>query len=42
VIAVRRFNKHRTAVPTGTKKKSLDVNSDEDVGEAFRDKVLNG
>ncbi|KAI5595819.1 hypothetical protein BDE02_03G164700 [Populus trichocarpa] len=39
VIAVRRFNKHRTAVPTGTKKKSLDVNSDEDVGEAFRDKI---
>ncbi|XP_034922189.1 sister chromatid cohesion protein PDS5 homolog D isoform X2 [Populus alba] len=39
VIAVRRFNKHRTSVPTGTKKKSLDVNSDEDVGEAFRDKI---
>ncbi|XP_011020619.1 PREDICTED: uncharacterized protein LOC105122931 isoform X2 [Populus euphratica] len=39
VIAVRRFNKHRTSVPTGIKKKSLDVNSDEDVGEAFRDKI---
>ncbi|XP_011034535.1 PREDICTED: uncharacterized protein LOC105132632 isoform X2 [Populus euphratica] len=40
VIAVRRFNKHSLSVPTDSKKKrSLDGTSDEDVKEAFRDKV---
>ncbi|KAJ6961667.1 hypothetical protein NC652_000570 [Populus alba x Populus x berolinensis] len=39
VIAVRRFNKHSSSVPTDTKKRrSLDGTSDEDVKEAFRDK----
>ncbi|KAJ6414611.1 hypothetical protein OIU84_003584 [Salix udensis] len=40
VIAVRRFNKHRSSVPTSNKKRSLDVTSDEDVREAFKDKKI--
>ncbi|KAI9400880.1 hypothetical protein POPTR_001G046500v4 [Populus trichocarpa] len=41
VIAVRRFNKHSSSVPTDTKKRrSLDGTSDEDVKEAFRDKKV--
>ncbi|KAJ6388103.1 hypothetical protein OIU77_026636 [Salix suchowensis] len=40
VIAVRRFNKHRSLVPTSNKKRSLDVTSDEDVREAFKDKKI--
>ncbi|KAF9688891.1 hypothetical protein SADUNF_Sadunf01G0035000 [Salix dunnii] len=39
VVAVRRFNKHGSSVPTGTKKRRLlDGTSDEDVTEALRDK----
>ncbi|KAJ6703063.1 ANDROGEN INDUCED INHIBITOR OF PROLIFERATION AS3 / PDS5-RELATED [Salix viminalis] len=37
---VRRFNKHRSSVPTSNKKRSLDVTSDEDVREAFKDKKI--
>ncbi|KAG6787874.1 hypothetical protein POTOM_003919 [Populus tomentosa] len=41
VIAVRRFNKHSSSVPTDTKKRrSLDGTSDEDVKEAFRNKKV--
>uniref|UniRef100_A0A6N2K5J7 Tudor domain-containing protein n=1 Tax=Salix viminalis TaxID=40686 RepID=A0A6N2K5J7_SALVM len=39
-VVVRRFNKHRSSVPTSNKKRSLDVTSDEDVREAFKDKKI--